>query len=57
MKLLFSDKNNKLKTENIEKNENPFLKKDILNENELRQIKGGSGDDDTENDETVVDWE
>ena len=55
MKLLFSDKNNKQKTENIEKKESSFLKKDILNENELRQIKGGTGDDDEL--DPVPDWE
>lgn len=56
MKLLFSDKNNKQTPENIENTQIPFLKKDILNENELRKIKGGTGEGDDEEGE-VVDWE
>ena len=56
MKLLLFDKNNNQNLENLENTEKSFSKKNILSEKELKQIKGGTGEDE-ESDETVLDWE
>ena len=53
MKLLLSDNNN---NQNLENSEKLFSKKNILKENELKQIKGGTGDEEEDN-ESVLDWE
>ena len=51
--ILFSDKNNNQNLENLENTEKSFSKKDILKEHELKQIKGGTGEDD----DIIQDWE
>ncbi|MCD4794738.1 MAG: hypothetical protein K8R54_15990 [Bacteroidales bacterium] len=51
MKLL-----NFYKSENKKSNENLFSNQNVLKTDELKQIKGGGGDDDGEIDE-IMEWE
>lgn len=57
MKLFLSNKTNSQNSESSETSELSIWKENVLKEKELKKIKGGTGEEDLEGDDTVLDWD